>query len=199
MKLDHNNIFLIESWLDRNKLTPALEDNFVRTTYHEVLEHRFAVNNTTKKKQRIRCYKLQYDFVRRDLLKIIYKRNNYSATGISAGYVYAISNPAWPGYLKIGCAIDVNDRLNTYQTSSPFRDYKLEDYYFVYDRKTEEARLHSQFPDRKLEWVQLDISVMKTIFKSRKEERAIMPTIEIMEASKPNFYIENNNRIFVQK
>lgn len=199
MKLDHNNIFLIESWLDRNKLTPVLEDSFVRTTYHEVLEHRFAVNKSTSKKSRTRCYKLQYGFVRRDLLKIIYKRNSYSAAGISAGYVYAISNPSWPGYLKIGCAIDVNDRLNSYQTSSPFRDYKLEDYYFVYDRKLEEARLHSQFPDRQHEWVQLSIADMKVIFKRRKEERAIIPTTEIMELAHPTFYIENNKRIFVQR
>ena len=44
---------------------------------------------------------------------------------IKEGYVYAISNPAWPDWIKIGMAIDAEDRLNGYQTSSPMRDYKL--------------------------------------------------------------------------
>ena len=39
------------------------------------------------------------------------------------GYVYAITNPAWPGWVKVGMAVDSNDRLNSYQTSSPFRDF----------------------------------------------------------------------------
>jgi hypothetical protein len=62
------------------------------------------------------CISLQYDFVRRDLLKILHKRNGYSATGISAGYVYAIGNSAWKDFVKIGSAIDIDDRLNSYQT-----------------------------------------------------------------------------------
>ena len=44
---------------------------------------------------------------------------------VKEGYVYAISNPAWPDWIKIGMAIDAEDRLNGYQTSSPMRDYKL--------------------------------------------------------------------------
>ena len=42
------------------------------------------------------------------------------------GYVYIITNPAWPGWIKIGKAIDATDRLRSYQTYSPFRDYSLE-------------------------------------------------------------------------
>ena len=41
------------------------------------------------------------------------------------GYVYLIENPAWVGWLKIGMAIDAEDRCNKYQTGSPFRDYEL--------------------------------------------------------------------------
>ena len=44
---------------------------------------------------------------------------------VKEGYVYAISNPAWPEWIKIGMAIDAEDRLNGYQTSSPMRDYRL--------------------------------------------------------------------------
>ena len=67
----------------------------------------------------------------------LYKAGKYKSFGDAAfsalqkdikvkeGYVYAISNPAWPDWIKIGMAIDAEDRLNGYQTSSPMRDYKL--------------------------------------------------------------------------
>jgi|TARA_E500000081_G_scaffold68580_1_gene70691 hypothetical protein len=45
---------------------------------------------------------------------------------IKEGYVYAISNQAWPGWIKIGMAVDAEDRCSSYQTSSPLRDYVLE-------------------------------------------------------------------------
>ena len=39
--------------------------------------------------------------------------------------IYIITNPAWGKFIKIGRAKDVKSRLASYQTSSPFRDYKL--------------------------------------------------------------------------
>ena len=42
-----------------------------------------------------------------------------------SGYVYAIGNNAWEGWIKIGMAVDAEDRLKGYQTSSPHRDYFL--------------------------------------------------------------------------
>ena len=41
------------------------------------------------------------------------------------GYVYIIANPSFDGWLKIGMAVDAEDRCNGYQTSSPHRDYRL--------------------------------------------------------------------------
>ena len=41
------------------------------------------------------------------------------------GYVYIINNPCWDGWVKVGMAIDAEDRCKQYQTSSPYRDYKL--------------------------------------------------------------------------
>ena len=67
----------------------------------------------------------------------LHKPGNYKSFGDAAfsalqkdkrvkeGHVYAIINPAWPEWVKIGMAIDAEDRLNGYQTSSPMRDYKL--------------------------------------------------------------------------
>jgi hypothetical protein len=42
------------------------------------------------------------------------------------GVVYAITNPAFDGWVKIGRAHDGLNRFNDYQTYSPHRDYKLE-------------------------------------------------------------------------
>ena len=51
------------------------------------------------------------------------------------GYVYIIANPSFDGWLKIGMAIDAEDRCNGYQTSSPHRDYKL-----LYSRRFNDRR-----------------------------------------------------------
>ena len=45
-------------------------------------------------------------------------------TSEKRGFVYIITNPAYPGYVKIGKALDVLSRLNSYHTYSPKRDYK---------------------------------------------------------------------------
>ena len=51
------------------------------------------------------------------------------------GYVYIIANPSFDGWLKVGMAIDAEDRCNGYQTSSPHRDYKL-----LYSRRFKDRR-----------------------------------------------------------
>lgn len=40
--------------------------------------------------------------------------------------VYVITNPAYPGYVKIGKTIGIERRLANYNTCSPFKDYKVE-------------------------------------------------------------------------
>ena len=59
------------------------------------------------------------------------------------GYVYIITNPAWGGWLKIGMAIDAEDRCNSYQTSSPFRDFKLVSKEYFNNRMKAERAMHS--------------------------------------------------------
>lgn len=51
------------------------------------------------------------------------------------GYVYIIANPSFDGWLKIGMAVDAEDRCNGYQTSSPHRDYHL-----LYSRRFDDRR-----------------------------------------------------------
>ena len=46
------------------------------------------------------------------------------------GYLYIITNESFKGFVKIGVTEDIKSRLHTYQTSSPYRNYKVEFYVF---------------------------------------------------------------------
>ena len=71
------------------------------------------------------------------------------------GQVYIITNPAWEGWVKVGMAVDAEDRLNSYQTSCPFRDYMLYYSYETKDRRKAESEAHSKLNEkfeRRNEW-----------------------------------------------
>ena len=82
-------------------------------------------------------------------------------TSSTEGQVYIITNKAWEGWIKVGMAIDSEDRCNQYQTSSPFRDYTLQYKKFFTDRRKAEQIAHSlcnkKAQDRNGEWFKLDI------------------------------------------
>ena len=59
------------------------------------------------------------------------------------GQVYIITNPAWEGWVKVGMAVDAEDRLNNYQTSSPYRDYDLVYTIDTPDRRYTERMMHN--------------------------------------------------------
>ena len=73
-------------------------------------------------------------------------------------YLYAVTNPAWPGWTKIGISDDVNKRLSSYQTGSPFRDYAVAWSVPVGDRKSaqqiETYLHHNRDWDGSYEWIQ---------------------------------------------
>ena len=91
----------------------------------------------------------------------------YKLDSIKEGYVYVITNPAWPEWVKIGMAVDANDRCNGYQTSSPFRDYKIEHVVVTNNRRAAEAEAHKaatkMAKETRGEWFKLDIELAKTI------------------------------------
>ena len=71
------------------------------------------------------------------------------------GQVYVIVNPSFPEWVKVGMAIDSEDRLNGYQTSSPFRDYMLNYKWDVNDRRAAESEAHTELQklyERRSEW-----------------------------------------------
>lgn len=71
------------------------------------------------------------------------------------GQVYVIVNPNFSEWVKVGMAVDAADRLNGYQTSSPFRDYVLNYSWDVNDRRAAESEAHSELQklyERRSEW-----------------------------------------------
>ncbi len=73
-------------------------------------------------------------------------------TDRKSGYIYIISNPAFPNIFKVGIARDVKQRLNSYQTSDPDRAYKLEYSLETTKYREIEKRIHTDF-DNRHEWV----------------------------------------------
>ena len=79
-----------------------------------------------------------------DKLIEIKQKMSHSFNEIVDGYVYIISNPCWDGWIKVGMAVDAEDRCNQYQTSSPHRDYKLCYTKYFEDRKIAEQMAHKK-------------------------------------------------------
>jgi|TARA_R100001460_G_scaffold45895_1_gene83254 hypothetical protein len=79
---------------------------------------------------------------------------------IDEGEVYIVCNSAWPDWVKVGKAVNAEDRLNGYQTSSPFRDYEVVATLSTGNRHKKEREMHKIFQhfaqDRKGEWFKID-------------------------------------------
>jgi hypothetical protein len=89
------------------------------------------------------------------------------------GQVYIITNPNFAGWVKVGMAIDSEDRLNGYQTSSPFRDYFLHSFWAVSDRRQAEATAHAELEktyERKGEWFKCTPEQAKEVISGIAEE-----------------------------
>jgi len=122
---------------------------------------------------------------KRDPRHKVFKPGNYknindavfsqsSINQIQEGYVYVMTNKAWPDWVKIGMAIDAEDRLNGYQTSSPHRDYVLEHYVASNDRRKSEREAHTRAlplaTDSKGEWFKLSVEQAITILDNLDEQ-----------------------------
>ncbi len=71
-------------------------------------------------------------------------------------YVYVISNPKYKGLYKVGVAKDYKSRLNSYQTSDPYRNYKLEYKIHTFLFREIEKHIHETF-ENIFEWVKADL------------------------------------------
>ncbi len=84
----------------------------------------------------------------------LYKPGRYKSFGDAAfesldnyktakqGQVYILYSPAYPSWIKVGMAVDAEDRLKQFQTGSPYRDYILIKSYDTKDRRRAESEIH---------------------------------------------------------
>ena len=54
------------------------------------------------------------------------KKKNMELRFRVSSYIYIISNPAWNGIYKLGRAKNISNRLRSYNTYSPYNDFKVE-------------------------------------------------------------------------
>ena len=90
------------------------------------------------------------------------------------GQVYIITNPAWEGWVKVGMAVDANDRAGNYQTSSPYRDYELAHVVDTADRRATEAETHARLGglfEQRNEWFKCSVEMAKRIIDGVVEEQ----------------------------
>lgn len=89
---------------------------------------------------------------------------------VKHGYVYIITNPAFPDWVKIGMAFDAEDRLGDYQTGSPLRDYELAYYVFSNDKLKSEKEAHRKAEkiakSFNHEWFEMTVEQAKDVLNS---------------------------------
>ena len=109
-----------------------------------------------------------------DKLVEIKKHMSHSFNEIIDGYIYIMANPAWKGWVKIGMAVDAEDRLKGYQTSSPLRDYKLELAVAVDNRREAESIAHERASwiaqEERCEWFKMPLDSAIEIVRSLNNE-----------------------------
>ena len=71
-------------------------------------------------------------------------------------YVYIISHPLHKGWHKVGIASNVKSRFNSYQTSDPQRQFKLEYSILTEHYRELEQHLHAKL-ENKFEWVKASV------------------------------------------
>ena len=74
------------------------------------------------------------------------------------GFIYIITNPAWDGFIKIGRASNPKNRLNSYQTSSPLRDYEMNYKVFVNDLHIIEIHFKKKYSTDFGEWCNISVN-----------------------------------------
>lgn len=93
---------------------------------------------------------------------------------VKSGYLYIVSNMAFPGFLKVGVTEDIKSRLRTYQTSDPKRAYKMEFFIFHPDAYTAEKKIKKAMKmfakSQKNEWFECDLSVARVRLEEQVED-----------------------------
>lgn len=102
-----------------------------------------------------------------EALKAARKIHKNQQISLRGGYIYVVVNPSYPGWLKVGCTVDLNKRLQTYQTSDPHRAFEFRFKRFVPDRRIAERMLIEELRHLDIlgEWVKTDFRAVVEIFR----------------------------------
>lgn len=90
------------------------------------------------------------------------------------GYLYIITCNSFPDWVKIGTTKNLEDRIHTYQTCSPFRDYKV--VYSLFHPKYKEAEKKIKDTMKpfaleiKNEWYKIHLHMAKSRLEEQLEE-----------------------------
>ena len=96
-------------------------------------------------------------------------KNSRGINKYISGFIYVISNPAWSEWVKIGRATSPEDRLSSYQTGSPLRDYSLEYSLYVEDTYVYEKYFNDNYSQSNSgEWYMMSINGAIEIIESIK-------------------------------
>ncbi len=102
-----------------------------------------------------------------------------SVTKISTAYVYILGNDQYPNWYKVGTCVNLEKRLQTYQTSDPLRQFHYKDTFITHQRFWTEREILNSLPQElfevKNEWVNtnnyalLKRLLMRTIREANKQ------------------------------
>jgi hypothetical protein len=109
--------------------------------WHQLLRERKqiqAIRPLPVKHERFVANDPELDEIKAEVSSERSKLNNKQITN-KRGHVYVMTNPAWPGFVKVGKSADYEGRVNGFQTHSPHGDYVLE-----YKKKFEDRNLAEQ-------------------------------------------------------
>lgn len=97
-----------------------------------------------------------------------------TAARVRHGFVYIITNEAFPGLVKIGSAVNAESRLGDAQTWDPRRRFRVSHAVFVPDRNAAERRVHRRLAKHRVygEWFAVP---MKSAFAALEDERVRAP------------------------
>jgi hypothetical protein len=86
---------------------------------------------------------------------------------MKSGYIYIITNPAFPEWVKVGKTVDLDRRLGNYQTNDPFQKYSYAYHRVADDRNSAEKILLNELKalglEQKSEWFKVDLLTVKLL------------------------------------
>lgn len=91
----------------------------------------------------------------------------YSGYPVISGFIYGLTHPSFPGFVKVGRAVDLKGRLSGYNTGCPSNSYQFSWVIPVEDTHRGEQRAHDRLWKHQVkpEWFALSAEAALTLLK----------------------------------